>query len=1081
MKNAPYPFAKFGFFLLLLFTAFSLNAQERPLWLRYPAISPDGTTILFCYQGDIYKVPVTGGQALPLTIGEAYDSAPVWSHDGKTIAFASDRYGSLDVFVVSASGGEARRLTNCSGQDIPSSFSADDRLVYFSSQRQDLVTDAQFPVAGLPELYSIPVTGGEVSLVLTNPALSATVNPAGDKIIYHDQKGYESEWRKHHTSSVTRDIWVYDFKTKKNTLLTTFPGEDRNPLFDGNGEEFYYLSEQSGSFNVYKSSLKEPGRSVSLTNFTKNPVRFLSRANNGTLCFGYDGEIYTLSQNKDPQRVEIRVAQDGRQALDKILPVGGGITQIRVSPNGKEIAYVFRGDIFVSSVEGGVSKRITQTPWQERSVSFSPDGRTLAYAVEKENTWDIYTVSMVRKEEPYFYASTLLKETPLVATPAEEFQPEFSPDGKEVAYLENRVVLRVLNLATKQTRTVLPAELNYSYADGDQEYSWSPDGKWFLVRFGYVRLFTGQIGLVSADGKGKVINLTKSGFYNGSPNWGIDGTMMYWAGTRDGAANYSGSAVTYDIYGMFFTRAAYDRFRLSKSDYTLVKELEEKAKEEKGKAETGKKELKGEPQKELLFELEGIDQRKARFTIASADIAGAALSKSGDKLFYLAQFEKGYDLWQTELRTKETKLLVKLGADEAFLELSKDGKALYVLADGRVSKIDPESGKSESVALGGEVVLQPAAERAYMFDHMWRQIKEKFVVADLYGVDWDYYYKTYQKFLPFINNNYDYAEMVSELLGELNASHTGCYFAPSPSPSGDVTASLGIYRDYGYSGQGLKVAEVIAGGPLDKAALKVRAGHVIEKIDGQVLDGTFEYTKLLNRKAGQLTLLSLFDPATKQRWEETVKPISRGMEYELLYRRWVKARRAEVDRLSNGRIGYVHVRGMDDRSFRTVIEEALGLNVDKEALIVDTRFNGGGNLHDPLSDFLSGKKVFDILPRGQLIGYEPDGKWIKPSIVLMGEGNYSDAHLFPVEYKIRGIGKTLGMPVPGTGTFVWWERQIDPSLRFGIPQGGWRTPQGFLCENNQLEPDIKVKNDPDVLSLGRDQQIEAAVKELLKQ
>ena len=477
MKKASYPFAKFGFLLLLLFTGLFLNAQERPLWLRYPAISPDGTTILFCYQGDIYKVPVTGGQALPLTIGEAYDSAPVWSHDGKTIAFASDRYGSLDVFVVSASGGEARRLTNCSGQDIPSSFSADDRLVYFSSQRQDLVTDAQFPVAGLPELYSIPVTGGEVSLVLTNPALSATVNPAGDKIIYHDQKGYESEWRKHHTSSVTRDIWVYDFKTKKNTLLTTFPGEDRNPLFDGNGEEFYYLSEQSGSFNVYKSSLKEPGRSVSLTNFTKNPVRFLSRANNGTLCFGYDGEIYTLSQNKDPQRVEIRIAQDGRQVLDKILPVGGGITQIRVSPNGKEIAYVFRGDIFVSSVEGGVSKRITQTPWQERSVSFSPDGRTLAYAVEKENTWDIYTVSMVRKEEPYFYASTLLKETPLVATPAEEFQPEFSPDGKEVAYLENRVVLRVLNLATKQTRTVLPAELNYSYADGDQEYSWSPDGK----------------------------------------------------------------------------------------------------------------------------------------------------------------------------------------------------------------------------------------------------------------------------------------------------------------------------------------------------------------------------------------------------------------------------------------------------------------------------------------------------------------------------------------------------------------------------------------------------------------------------
>jgi len=171
---------------------------------------------------------------------------------------------------------------------------------------------------------------------------------------------------------------------------------------------------------------------------------------------------------------------------------------------------------------------------------------------------------------------------------------------------------------------------------------------------------------------------------------------------------------------------------------------------------------------------------------------------------------------------------------------------------------------------------------------------------------------------------------------------------------------------------------------------------------------------------------------------------------------------------------------MNDQSFRTVIDEVFGLSMEKDALIVDTRFNGGGSLHDQLADFLNGRKVFDIVPRGQLVGYEPYNKWIKPSIVLMGEANYSDAHLFPVEYKIKGIGQTLGMPVPGTGTFVWWETQIDPTLRFGIPQGGWRTPDGKLCENNQLEPDIRVKNDPDVMSAGRDQQIEAAVRELMK-
>jgi tricorn protease len=1084
-RSAVLSFVLFG----VLAGAFPLLAQDQPLWLRYPAISPDGGTILFCYKGDIYKVPAAGGPALPLTLSEAYDYAPIWSHDGKSIAFASDRYGNFDVFIMPASGGEATRLTFHSSSDVPSSFTADDKNILFTSARQDSAANVQFPMSTFPELYSVSVRGGEAALVLTQPAIAATVDPSGNKIIYHDQKGYESEWRKHHTSSVTRDIWVYDMKTKKNTQLTTFNGEDRNPVFDGNGNDYYYLSEQNGSFNVYKSSLAKPSASSRLTNFAKNPVRFLTRADSGVLCFGYDGEIYTMSANAAPRKIDVRVALDGLQVLEQIVPVGGGITEMRLAPNGKEFAYIFRGEVFVGSVEGGVAKRITNTPWQERSVSFSPDGRTLVYAAEKDNNWNVYTTSIVRKEEPYFYASTVLKEEPVVSTPAEEFQPEFSPDGKEIAYLENRVVLKVVNLASKHTRTILPAEHNYSYADGDQNYRWSPDGKWFLVQYGYVRLFTPQVGLVSSDGKGQAVNLTKSGFDNVAARWGMDGKMMYWGCTREGAANVDGSPVTYDVYGMFFTRDAFDRFKLSKTDFALLKEQEDKAKEDKDKADKDKPKdpqakaeaaKKEEPKKDIVIEFEGLDQRKVRFTINSADIADSVLTKTGDKLFTLARFEKGYDLWVTELRTRDTRLFVKLGASSAGMELAADGKALFVLADGRVSKIDPESGKMESVAIGGEMALDQAAEKAYMFDHMWRQMKQKMLVADLYGADWDSYYPIYKKFLPFINNNYDYAEMVSELLGEMNVSHTGCYYSGARTPASDATASLGLFLDYDYAGPGLKVAEVLSGGPLDKAVLKIRAGHIVEKIDGLALDGSVDHYKLLNRKAGQLTLLSVYDPATKTRWEEAVKPISMGEEGAILYQRWVKARRAEVDRLSGGRIGYVHVRSMNDSSFRTVIEEVLGLSIDKEALIVDTRFNGGGSLHDQLADFLNGKKVFDILPRGQLVGYEPYNKWIKPSIVLMGECNYSDAHLFPVEYKIKGIGKTLGMPVPGTGTFVWWERQIDPTLRFGIPQGGWQTPDGKLCENNQLEPDIRVKNDPDVMSAGRDQQIEAAVKELLK-
>jgi tricorn protease len=1059
--------------------------QDNPLWMRYPAISPDGKTILFEYKGDIYSIPSSGGTAVPLTLSESYEFAPVWSHDGKWIAFASDRYGNFDVFVMPATGGEAKRLTFHSTSELPSSFTADDKSVLFTAYRQELPTNVQFPSGMMVQLYSVPIAGGRVSLVLPVPTLEATLNSTGDKLIYDDLKGYESLWRKHHTSSVTHDIWVYDFKNKTYTQLTQFDGEDRNPVFESNGNDFYYLTEESGSFNVYKSSLSDPSKNTAITHFSRDPVRFLTRANDNTLCFGFNGELYTMRPGGEPEKLHVRVAADGRETIDKIVPVNDHFTEMKLSPNGKEFAYVFRGEVFVTSMEGGITKRITNTPWQERSVSFSPDGRSLVYAAEKDSNWDVYTTSIVRKEEPYFYASTVLKEEPVVATPAEEFQPSFSPDGKEVAYLEDRVVLKVINLKTKETRTIMPADKNYSYADGDQYYQWSPDGKWFLVQFGYPdRIFTPQVGLVSSDGKGEIHNLTLSGYDNYSPKWVMDGKMMIWGSDREGTRQEGGGLTSGDVYGMFFTKAAFDRFKLTKEEFALLKEQEDKAKkeaEEKKKDEKKEKMVKAEKDTLPKVEIDWTDltERWSRLTVFTSPLSDWVLSKDGEKLFFLTRFDKGDDLWMTDLRKKETKILTKLGAHNTSMELSPDGKFIFLAADGKPQKVDVESGKAEPIKTGGEMVLKQADERDYIFYHAWRQFKEKILFPDMQGVDWRYYYNDYKKFLPSINNNYDFAEMLSEMLGEANVSHTGCRYSPS-NPNTDETAELGLLYDYGYTGNGVKIAEVVEGGPADKAASKIRAGNILEAIDGEPITPAMDFYQLLNRKVGKLTLLSLFDPETDKRWEETVKPISGGEESQLLYKRWVKNRREEVQKLSNGQIGYVHVRAMNDASMRTVFEEALGRNLETKALIVDTRFNGGGNIHDELSDFLSGKKYFDMIPHGQYVGSEPYDKWRKPSIVLIGESNYSDAHLFPVEYKLREIGKTLGMPVPGTGTFVWWERQIDPTLVFGIPMGAWRTPDGKFCENNQLEPDIKVRNEPAIMTDGRDQQIEAAVKEMMK-
>ncbi|MDJ1482891.1 S41 family peptidase [Cytophagaceae bacterium YF14B1] len=1064
-----------------------VKADQNPLWMRYPAISPDGQFIVFSYQGDLYRVAAAGGQAIPLTLSEGHDFMPVWSRDGKQIAFASDRYGNYDVFVMPSTGGAATRLTYHSANDLPSDFTPDGKHIIFSSSRTDAASNVQFPYGILTELYKVSVAGGRAQMLLTTPAEQARYNRSGNRLVYHDNKGYEDPWRKHHTSSISRDVWVYDVPTGKHTQLTTFNGEDRNPVLSPDEKDIYFLCESSGSFNVHKMSVDKPGQATQVTKFSKHPVRFLTMAESGTLCYGYDGEIYTQTTGSEPKKVVIQILNDTRNVLEKVVPINSGATEMALSPNGKEIAFVFRGEVYVTSVEGGVTKRVTNTSEQERSVSFSPDGRTLLYAGERNNNWNIYKSSIIRKEEPYFYSSTVLKEEPVAATTAEEFQPSFSPDGKEVAYLEERVTLKVINLESKATRVILSADKNYSYSDGDQYYTWSPDGKFFLATYSPSNMFSAEVALIPADGKGKLVNLTESGYSDESPKWMMNGKMMIWFSDRDGMKNHGSWGGESDVYGMFFTKESWDRYKLSKEDFTLLKEKEEKEQKEAAKAsEAEKKDDKkkaGESAKKedktVKIEFEGLDGRKSRLTIHSSNLTDAAVSPNGDRLFYMCRFEKGYDLWVTDLRSRETKILAKLEGGPGSIDMTKDGKSIFVSSDGKIMKIDAESGKREPITINGEMNLNTAAERAYIFDHAWRQVLKKFYVTNLHGVDWDFYHTAYAKFLPHINNNRDFAEMLSEMLGELNASHTGCRYA-HPQVNLDATASLGLFYDQEYDGKGLRVVEVMGNGPLANAQSKVEAGTIIEKIDGEEITTEMDYNKLLNRKANKNVLLSCYNEKTKVRWEETVKPITLPQESELRYQRWVTTRRKEVDKMSNGSVGYVHIRGMNDASYRTVVEEVLGKCADKESLIVDTRFNGGGWLHDDLATFLSGKKYLDIVPRGVHMGHEPFRKWIKPSVVLVGEGNYSDAHMFPFAFRENNIGKIIGMPVPGTGTAVWWETQIDPTLVFGIPQVGMVALDGKYLENNQLEPDVKVMNQPEVVSKGRDQQLEKAVDELKK-
>jgi len=462
---------------------FASIAENSPTWLRYSAISPDGSSIVFTYKGDLWLVPTQGGEAVPLTFHEAHDFMPVWSNDSKTIAFSSDRFGNFDIFTVSVNGGTPKRLTYHSAPDYPYEFTTDNKFIVFGSAQKDLAENRQFPTSSQPEVYKVPLTGGQVQQFWTTPAEDISIHKNGNLWVYHDKKGGENTWRKHHVSSIARDLWLFNQQLNKHTKLTAFPGEDRNPVFSADGKSVIYLSEQFGSFNVCKLTLDNPSKVVQVTKFAKHPVRFLTQSDAGILCFSFDGSIYTLKDGGSPKLVDVKISNENRKNNEQILSVKGGVRSMAVSPDGKEVAYIYRGEVFVSSVDGGMTKQITKTPEQEVSVSFSPDGKSLVYASERGNRWQIFESSRIRAEELYFSSSTLLSEKILFANANNCYQPLFSPNGKELAFIENRMTLKIWNKESGQFRTILGQDHLFAMGENDQYFTWSPDNKWLIFDY----------------------------------------------------------------------------------------------------------------------------------------------------------------------------------------------------------------------------------------------------------------------------------------------------------------------------------------------------------------------------------------------------------------------------------------------------------------------------------------------------------------------------------------------------------------------------------------------------------------------
>ena len=1020
-----------------------------------------------------------GGKAIQITSNPAYDSDPIWTADGKEIVFSSTREKGKDIFITSREGGVPQRITDFPGQETPRAV-LEDGTILFSANIQPDTEYSGFP--GEQQLYAVTGKGGRPYRVTSLPIASLSVGK-DRKVIYEDIKGYEDPFRKHHTSSVTRDIWLYTPAAQAGTKvsingdgtfarLSSFKGEDRNPVFAADGNTFYYISEKNGTANIYRSSISDPGKDMQITFLEKHPVRYMSVAADGTVAFSYNGELYTVADGREPEKVGIELSKDTNERSEERRILTSGISSIAVSPDGKELAVIARGDVFAVSLDFGTTRRITDTPEQERDICFSKDGRSLYYSAERNGHWGIYSTSLTDKDDKSFVYSVKTEEKPVTSPGETCFQPAVSPDGKWIGFLRDRTEIVIRNLKNGKEKSLLKG-INYSYTDGDLYFEWSPDSRYILGSYQIDGGWNNEDIALIDIGSGEVTNLTESGYTDSNFHWAMDGKAMTWQSDRAGYRSHGSWGAESDIYIMFFDGKAYMEFTRDKEDEAIEKILAG----EDGKEKSDKKEeadsVKAEKKAgKFLPDLENREDRTIRLTGFSGRLGDYYLTGDGSKLFYVTRSEQSYDLCELDIKERSVRVIARNMSGSIYP--SPDGKYIYILSSG-ISRIETGSGTRKHISFNGEFDYRPAREREYIFNHIWKQVDEKFYDKEIHRVDWDGYREAYSRFLPYIDNNYDFQEMLSEMLGELNGSHTGArYYAPS----GPRTGTLGVLYDDEYDGDGLKIKEVLKGGVLATAYPEIKAGDIITSIDGERITADMPWYRPLVSKNGKKVLLAIKSQGKKEK-EIYVEPA--GSDQELLYRRWVRHNEELVRELSGGRVGYVHVKGMDSPSFREVYSRLLGKYRRCEAVIVDTRHNGGGWLHDDLATLLSGKEYIRFEPRGQYIGSDPYNKWNKPSCVLIGEDNYSDACGFPYVYKTLGIGKLIGAPVPGTMTAVWWERQIDPTLIFGIPQvGAVGVKEGRYIENMQIEPDILVYNDPASVLNGRDIQLETAVKEMLK-
>ncbi|MBX2976241.1 MAG: PD40 domain-containing protein [Ignavibacteriaceae bacterium] len=1064
-------------FLILTFCV-SLTiayAQKEMRLLRFPTIN--GNTVVFTYAGDLYSVDSKGGTARKLTNDVGTEVFPKFSPDGKYIAFTGQYDGNTEVYLIPAEGGTPKRLTFTPtlGRDDVSDRMGPNNIVTGWKDNKTIV----FRTRGWEfndmkgKLFTVTIDGGDPIQVPLPRGGFNSYSPDGSKLAYNRMFREFRTWKRYRGGQAD-DVWIYDFKSKKTENITNNPAQDIFPMWSG--DKVYFISDRDSRMNLFSYNLTTK-ETKKLTDFKDFDIKFPSLGDKA-IVFENGGYIYSFDlATEKVSKHTISIDVDFVSGRGGLIDVSKNVTNFEISPDGKRGLFGARGEIFTVPVKNGPTRNLTNSSGiHERSSKWSPDGKWIAFISDESGEDEIYIIPQ----------DGSAKATKLTSG-GDTYKYGFiwSPDSKKLLWNDKKQRLQFVDIDSKKVTIVDEAE-----AWEITSFDWSPDSKWISFSKPEVEMMT-KIYLYSLESN-KSTPITDGWYNSTSPTFSDDGKYLFFTSQRSFSPSYGWTEWNHiyqdmsKIYLVTLSSETKSPFE-PKSDEVTIKE--KPSEDDKGKSDKPKDDKKSSSDVTVKVDLNGIVNRIIELPISASNYFN--LTSAGSKLYYNRNGSKDQ---KSKLMFYDFEKLAETEVGEfGGFEISFDNKKLLVSQMNSYAIVDLPSAKLEIKdrlnISDMKMTLDRSAEWSQIFNESWRQMRDFLYDPNLHGVDWEKMKKNYSQLLPYVNHRIDLTYIIGEMIGELNIGHAYVGGGDFPKPERIKLGLLGAEVERDASSKFYKITKIYKGenwskerrSPLTEIGVEAKVGDYITAIDGTPLNKVSDINELLIGKAGKQVTIKVNSAAKLDGSRDNViVPLEDHS--ELLYYNWVRENIEKVNKATNGKVGYIHIPDMGPNGLNKFVEFYYP-QLRKEALIIDDRGNGGGNVSPMITERLNRQLVMIDKARNGAIGANPGGMHVGPKVLLMDEYSMSDGDIFAYRFKHYKIGPTIGkrswggvVGIRGSLPFVDGGSLNRPEFsRYDVEGKEW------IMEGYGVDPDILIDNDPALEYEGVDQQLNKAIEVALEQ